>query len=80
MLARDLSMARRLLPGQPRDALPRERATAARTACWRGPRIRCGADLRTLLVEDMPAMTRELAPYIAAVTSLFVLSGLAGAG
>jgi len=78
MLARDLSIARRLLPG---SRVTRFLETSYRRAhgVLARPAYSMLADLRTLLVEDAPAMTRELAPYIAAVASLLVLSGLAGA-
>ena len=78
MLARDLSIARRVLPGS--------RVTRFLESTYRRvhgllarPAYSLLADLRTLLVEEVPAETRALAPYIGAVTALFVLSGLAGA-
>ncbi|HEU4517136.1 MAG TPA: stage II sporulation protein M [Steroidobacteraceae bacterium] len=77
-LARDLSIARRVLPGS--------RATRFLESCYRRahgliarPAYSLTADLRRLFVVDVPATTRRLAPYLAAVTSLFVLSGAAGA-
>jgi uncharacterized membrane protein SpoIIM required for sporulation len=78
VLARDLSIARRLLPGS--------RVTRFLEITYRSvhgvlarPAYSLLADLRQLLVEDVPAETRALAPYAAAVTALFVLAGLAGA-
>lgn len=77
-LARDLSIARRVLPGS--------RATRFLESCYHRahgiiarPAYSLAADLRRLFVVDVPAGTRRLAPYLAAVTALFVLSGLAGA-
>jgi len=78
VLARDLSIARRLMPGS--------RVTRFLEGTYRRvhgllarPAYSLLADMRQLLVEDVPAETRRLAPFIAAVTALFVLSGLAGA-
>lgn len=78
VLARDLSIARRLLPGS--------RVTRFLEGTYRRvhgllarPAYSLLADLRSLLVEEVPAETRALAPYIAAVTLLFVAAGLAGA-
>jgi uncharacterized membrane protein SpoIIM required for sporulation len=78
VLARDLSIARRLLPGS--------RVTRFLESTYRRvhgvlarPAYSLFADLRALLVEEVPAETRRLAPFIGAVTALFVLSGLAGA-
>jgi uncharacterized membrane protein SpoIIM required for sporulation len=77
-LARDLSIARRVLPGS--------RATRFLEGCYRRahgliarPAYSMLADLRKLLVVDVPATSRELAPYFAAIATLFALSGLAGA-
>jgi uncharacterized membrane protein SpoIIM required for sporulation len=77
-LARDLSIARRVLPGS--------RATRFLESCYRRahgliarPAYSLLEDLRKLLVVDVPATTRELAPYFAAVATLFLLSGIAGA-
>lgn len=77
-LARDLSIARRVLPGS--------RATRFLEGCYRRahgliarPAYSLAADLHRLFVVDVPATTRRLAPYLAAVASLFVLAGAAGA-
>ncbi len=77
-LARDLSIARRVLP-QSRVTRFLETSYQRVHGLLARPAYSLLADLRALLVEDAPAMTRELAPYIAAVASLLVLSGLAGA-
>lgn len=78
MLARDLSIARRLLPASRvtrflESAYRRAHAVLAR------PASSMLAELKLLLVEDVPALTRELAPNILAIAALLVLSGLAGA-
>ena len=78
MLARDLSIARRVMPGSRvarflEGSYRRVHGTLAR------PAYSMLADLKILLVEDVPAMTRALAPKIGAVAALFILSGLAGA-
>jgi len=78
LLARDLSIARRLMPGSRvtrflESAYRRAHGVLAR------PAYSLFADLKVLLVEDTPRMTRELAPGIGAIAALLVLSGLAGA-
>ena len=78
LLARDLSMARRLMPASRvtrflESAYRRAHGVLAR------PAYSLLADLKLLLVEDVPALTHELAPNIAAIVALLVLSGLAGA-
>lgn len=78
MLARDLSIARRLLPGSRvtrflESAYRRAHGVLAR------PAYSLAGDLKQLFVEDVPALTRTLAPAIGAVAALLVLSGLAGA-
>lgn len=78
MLARDLSIARRLMPGSRvtrflESAYRRAHAVLAR------PASSLLAELKQLLVEDVPAITRELAPAIFSIAALLVLSGLAGA-
>jgi uncharacterized membrane protein SpoIIM required for sporulation len=77
-LARDLSIARRLLPGS-RVTKFLETSYQRAHGLLARPAYALLADLRTLLVEDVPATTRQLAPFIAAIVSLLVLSGLAGA-
>lgn len=77
-LARDLSIARQLLPGSRVTRFLEGQYQRAHTMLAR-PAHGFLADLRTLLVEDVPATTRELGPFIAAIAALFVLSGLAGA-
>lgn len=78
LLARDLSVARRVMPGSRvtrflESAYRRAHGVLAR------PAYSLPADFKVLLVEDVPRTTRELAPAIAAIAALLVLSGLAGA-
>jgi uncharacterized membrane protein SpoIIM required for sporulation len=78
LLARDLSIARRLMPG---SRVTRFLDSAYRRAhgVLTRPAYSLFADLRILFTEDVPRLTRELAPAIAAIALLLVLSGLAGA-
>lgn len=78
VLARDLAIARHLMPGS-RVARVLEAAYLRAHALLARPAHALLADLRTLLVEDVPATTRELRSYILSIAALFVLSGLAGA-
>jgi uncharacterized membrane protein SpoIIM required for sporulation len=78
LLARDLSMARRLMP-ESRVARFLESAYRRAHGVLARPAYSLLADLKLLLVEDVPALTRELAPGIGAIAALLVLSGLAGA-
>ena len=77
-LARDLTIARHLLPGSRVTRFLEGQYQRAHTLLAR-PAHGFLADLRTLLVEDVPATTGELSRFIAAIALLFVLSGLAGA-
>lgn len=77
-LARDLAIARLLLPGSRVTRFLEAQYQRAHALLAR-PAHAFLADLRALLVEDVPATTRELAPFIAAIALLFALSGLAGA-
>jgi uncharacterized membrane protein SpoIIM required for sporulation len=78
MIARDLAVARHLLPGSRVTRFLEAQYLRAHALIAR-PANSLWSDLGTLLVEDVPAITRELSSYIVAVTALFVLSGLAGA-
>lgn len=77
-LARDLSIARRLMPGSRVTRFLEVHYRRAHGLIAR-PAHAFLADLRTLLVDEVPATTRALAPHIAAIAALFVLTGLAGA-
>ena len=77
-LARDLSIARRLLPGSRVTRFLEVHYRRAHGLISR-PAHALLADLRTLLVEEVPATTRALAPHLAAIVALFVCTGLAGA-
>lgn len=78
MLARDLAVARHLLPGSRVTRFLEGQYLRAHALLAR-PANAFWADLGTLLVEDVPAITRELSAYIFAIAALFLLSGLAGA-
>lgn len=78
VLARDLATARRLMPGS-RVARFLEAAYLKAHALLARPAHAFLADFRTLMVEDVPAITRELRTYILSIAALLVLSGLAGA-
>ncbi len=78
MLARDLAVARHLLPGSRVTRFLEGQYLRAHALLAR-PANSFWADLGTLLVEDVPAITRELSSYIVAITTLFILCGLAGA-
>ncbi len=77
-LARDLSMARRVLPG---SRITRYLETNYRRAhiLLTRPAHRFFSDLLALLRDEIPAITRELKGSIYAVTALFVLATVAGA-
>jgi len=77
-LASDLSIARHLMPDSRVTRFLEGQYQRAHGLLVR-PAHGFLADLRTLLVEDVPATTRELATFIAAIAALFVLTGLAGA-
>ena len=78
MLARDLAVARHLLPGSRVTRFLENQYLRAHALLAR-PANSLWADFVTLLTDDVPAIARELSAHIAAVTALFVLSGLAGA-
>lgn len=78
MLARDLAVARHLLPGSRVTRFLEGQYLRAHALLAR-PASSFWADLGTLLVEDVPAITRELSSYIVAIAALFILCGLAGA-
>lgn len=78
MLARDLAVARHLLPGSRVTRFLEGQYLRAHALLAR-PANSFWADLGTLLVEDVPVITRELSRYIIGVAALFILSGLAGA-
>ncbi|MEX1994452.1 MAG: stage II sporulation protein M [Steroidobacteraceae bacterium] len=77
-LARDLSIARQLLPGSRVTRFLEGQYQRAHALLAR-PAHGFLADLKTLLVDDVPATTRELSTFIFAIAALFVFSGLAGA-
>ncbi len=76
-LGRDLSVARRVLPGsritQGLEAL----YARLHASIYRAPH-NWSADLRALFRDEIPQAARELRPYIVWVTLLFVLSAAAG--
>lgn len=76
MVARDLAVARHLLPGSRVTRFLEGQYLRAHALLAR-PASSLWADLRTLLVEDVPAITRELRSYIVAIASLFILCALA---
>ncbi len=77
-LARDLAIARHLMPGSRVARFLEGRYLQAHALLAR-PAHALLADLRSVLVDDVPKLTRALSGYIAAISALFVLSGLAGA-
>lgn len=77
-VARDLAIARRLAPGsRAREFL--EDTYARLHAEIHRPALRPADALRRLLRDELPATVRELRPYLAWVTALFVLAVLGGA-
>jgi uncharacterized membrane protein SpoIIM required for sporulation len=78
VLARDLAIARRLMPDS-RVARFLEAAYLRAHALLARPAHAFFADLRMLMTEDVPATTRALRRHIFAIAALLLLSGLAGA-
>lgn len=78
VLARDLAIARHLMPGSRVARFLEGRYLQAHALLAR-PAHAFLADLRTLLVDEVPAITRELRAYILSIAALLLLSGLAGA-
>lgn len=76
-LGRDLSIARRILPGSRVTRALEERYAKLHTIIYRKPHD-WRARLRTLFRDEIPAVVQELRNYIQWVTLLFALS--AGAG
>jgi uncharacterized membrane protein SpoIIM required for sporulation len=76
-LGRDLSIARRILPGSRVTRALEERYAKLHTIIYRKPHD-WRASLRTLFREEIPAVVSELRPTIQWVSLLFALS--AGAG
>jgi len=76
-LGRDLSIARRILPGSRVTRALEERYAKLHTIIYRKPHD-WRASLKTLFREEIPAVVRDLRTYILWVSLLFALS--AGAG
>jgi uncharacterized membrane protein SpoIIM required for sporulation len=77
-VARDLSMARRVMPtSRTRQTL--ETLYAELHSMLHRPPHRFGSELMRLLQVDVPAIVRELRMHIAAVAALFLLSSFAAA-
>lgn len=76
-VARDLSLARRVLPGS-RITQYLESLYASLHRRIHRPAHNWRAELVVLYKYEVPRVTRDLLPYIIAVTTLFVLSTMAG--
>ena len=78
MVARDLSLARRVMP-ETRTRKALESLYASLHAALHRPAHRWGSDLRSLLANDVPAVMRAIEMHLLWVTVLFILSIAAGA-
>ena len=78
MVARDLSLARRVMPDT-RTRMALESLYASLHAALHRPAHRWGKDLLSLLGTDVPAVMRSLEAHLFWVTALFILSVAAGA-